>query len=193
MNLQSILDNVMRRYPHSFENSIIIGMINDIQERLFRTIYKPETAITYDLLADNPFYPILYSPENIIDVVVNGKEYPFKNIASSSQGNFYYITEDNSIGIYPTPTEDATNGLTVFRYTEPKVLTVNDLAIEPDFDKAWHMLIVYAVCQELAQLALDSNMVNVFTMQYSGVESEYNGSKKLQSYLIQEEYGGYRW
>lgn len=193
MTLQEILDNIMKKYPHSFDNSIIIGMINDIQKRLFRTIYKPDTATTYDILADNPFYPISYSPENIIDVVVNGTEYPYQNIKYDSLGRFYYITDDNSIAIYPTPTATVAGGLTVFRYKEPTVLTISSLGIEPDFDKAWHMIIVYAVCQELAQNALDSNMVNVFTSQYNGVETEYKRSKRAKPHRILDAYGGNRY
>lgn len=188
MTLQEIIDSIMRKYPHSFSNTDVVGMINIIQKQLFRTIYKPETATTYDLIVDNPFYPIDYSPQSIIDVVVGGTEYPRLNIASASLVRYYYITDDNTIGIYPTPTEDVTNGLTVFRYKEPALLTASNLSAEPDFDNAWHMMFVYAVCKELAENALDADRVNGFVMQYNSLESEYHGSVKLQTSQIQEVY-----
>lgn len=178
----------MRKYPHAFQPIDIIDMINVVQGQLFRTIYRTKTAVTYDLLADNPFYPIDYSPQNIIDVVVNGREYPSKNIASSASPCYYYIMEENTIGIFPTPTEDVINGMTVFRYREPKKLTLNDLGVEPDFDRAWHMLIVYAVCKELAENALDTNMVSAFISQYNSAESDYNGSRYIEPFEIQEVY-----
>lgn len=190
VTLQEILDSVMRKYPHSFVNADIIAIINDIQKRLFRSIYKPETATTYDLLADTPFYPIDYSPQTIIDVVVNGCEYSLQNIKYDGLSRYYYITDDNTIGLFPTPTEDATNGLTVFRYKEPTVLTTSDLGIEPEFDQAWHMMIVYAVCKELAENALDANMTNVFVTQYNGLEMEYRRTKVEQPYQIQDAFGG---
>lgn len=193
MTVQEILNAIIRKYPHSFENQVIIDMINEIQKRLFRTIYKAETATVYDLIADNPFYPIDYSPQSIIDVVVNGKEYKPKNIATSASNRYYYITEDNTIGLYPTPLEDVTSGLTVFRYAEPATLTTTDLSVEPDFDKAWHMMLVYAVCKEIAENALDSDRANGFAAQYNGLENDYYGSIKLQAFQIQEEDRGCSW
>lgn len=193
LTLQQLLDSIMKKYPHSFPNADIISMINETQKQLFRTLYKPETATTYDIIADNPFYPIDYSPQNIIEVVVNGCEYKQQNIRYGGLSHYYYITEDNTIGLFPTPEKDATNGLTVFRYKEPKELTTSDLANEPEFDQAWHMLIVYRVCKDLAEIALDANMANVFIGQYNGLETEYKRSKRAKPHRIADVYGGCRW
>jgi len=180
----------MERYPHALSPDNIINKINIEQKELFRTIYQPQTSTTYDLIADNPFYPVTYSPENIIDVVVQDVKYPYQNIKYEGQFRYYYITEDNCIGLYPTPKEDVTNGMTVFRYMEPHALTSNDLNIEPDFDKAFHMLIVYRVCKSLAEIALDANMTNVFVGQYNGLETEYKRSKRAKPVKILDVYGG---
>lgn len=190
MTLQQILDLVALKYPHGYTNDQIVSLINDIQKRLFRTMYKPTTADTYDIIADNAFYPVDYSPENIIDVVVNGEEYTYQNIQYDAVSDkYWYIEEDNSIGIYPTPTADATSGLTVFHYMEPTELSASDTSAAPDFDKAWHEIIVAHVCRQLATIAQDSVMVNNFTADVNELETAFKRSKRARPHRIQDVYG----
>jgi hypothetical protein len=189
VTLQEILDAISERYPHSLSNDNIIKKINIAQGELFRTIYKPVTSTTYDILADNPFYPVDYSPETIAEVVVNGTEYPYQDVKYDSLCQYYYIREDNCIGLYPTPTEDATSGLTVFRYEEPTALSTSDLNAIPDFDKAWQMLLVYRVLNDIAQIALDGDMANMFATQYNGLELEYKRSKRAKPHRTHDVYG----
>jgi hypothetical protein len=186
VTLQEILNMISLKYPHGYENSDIITMLNDIQRRIFRALYKPETATTYDLIADNPFYPISFSPENIIDVVIEGTEYPYQNIKYDAQSYYYYITDDNSIGIYPTPTEDVSDGLTVFHYKEPSTLV--NLSDTPELDPAWHMMLVYHVCRELAVMARD-DMVNTFIAEINELERQFNRSRQARPHRIQDVYG----
>lgn len=186
MTLQEILTMINLKYPHAYANADIITMINDIQRRIFRTLYKPITTDTYDLMADNPFYPVTFSPENIIDVVVNGTEYPYQNIKYDAQSYFYYIEQDNTIGIYPTPTEDVTNGLMVFHYKEPS--TLSSLSDIPTLDPAWHMMLVYHACRELAVMARD-DMTNTFIAEINELERQFNRSKQARPHQIQDVYG----
>lgn len=185
MNLQDILNKIALKYPHAYDNSVIIDMVNDAERRIFRTMYKPETSTTYDLIADNPFYPVTYSPENIIDVVVNGVEYPFQNQKYDAQGYFYYITEDNSIGLYPTPTETVLSGLTVFHYEEP--VDLEDMTDLPTLDVVWHMMLVYHPCRELAVMARD-DMSNTFVAEINDLERQYKKSIQARQHQIQDVY-----
>lgn len=189
MTLQEILDEIAERYPNALTNDSIVKKLNNAQNELFRTIYKPVTSTTYDIIADNPFYPIEYSPESLVDVVVNGTEYPFQNVEYDSLCQYYYVTEDNCIGLYPTPTEDAMSGLTVFHYKEPTPLSASDLNTTPDLDHVWHMLLVYRVCNDVAQIALDGDMSNVFATQYNGLELEYKRSKRAKPHKTHDVYG----
>lgn len=193
MTLQEILDEIAERYPHALSNDSIIKKLNNAQNELFRTIYKPVTTTTYDIIADNPFYPIEYSPEALIDVVVNGKEYPFQNVEYDSLHQYYYVTEDNCIGLYPTPSEDALSGLTVFHYKEATPLSTSDLSAIPDLDHAWHMLLVYRICNDVAQIALDGDMANVFATQYNGLELEYKRSKRAKPHKTHDVYRAGGW
>lgn len=188
MTLQQILEQISMRYPHSYSDAQVTSIVDEVQKRIFRTLYKPETATTYDLIADNPFYPVDYSPELIIDVVVNGTEYPFQNIKYDAQSYYYYISDDNAIGIYPTPTEDAISGLTVFHYKEPTTLSASDLNAPPDLDSAWHMMLVYNACRELSVIARD-DMVNAFIMEINEIERQFIRSRQATPHQIQDVYG----
>jgi hypothetical protein len=178
---------IQLKCPHSYDEADIITMVDDKQKRIFRTLYKPETATTYDLLADNPFYPTSFSPENIIDVVVDGEEYPYQNIKYESQSYYYYITEDNSIGLYPTPENDVTSGLTVFHYKEPN--TLSSIGDTPELDQAWHMMLVYHVCKELAMMGIREEMLAAFIAEINELERQYNRSRQARPHRIQDVYG----
>lgn len=188
MTLQEVLDTIQLKYPHAYTNAQIIMMLNDIQRRIFRTIFKRETADTMDIIANNPFYPITFSPDNIIEVVVNGEEYPSQNIKYDSQGRYHYIADDNFIGIVPTPKENVYRGLTIFHYKEPSELSADDLEAVPDLEKAWHELLVYRCCVELAEIARDGEMVNAFTVSINNIEQDFKRSKRAKPHRIQDVY-----
>lgn len=184
MTIEEILEAVSFKYNHAFSDNDLIKVINRIQKELFRKLFKPETSSIYNLVADNPFYSIDFSPQNIIKVVVGGTEYPLKTLSESATSRFYYITDSN-VGIYPTPTESQTSGLVIFRYKEPQKLTTSDMLLEPEFDSTWHMLIVYRICKELAESAMDPDMGNYFIGQINSLEEEYRGSTHMAASEIQ--------
>lgn len=190
VTLQEILKMISLKYPHNYGDPDIITMINDIQKRIFRTMYKLQTATVYDLLENEPFYPISFAPESIIDVVVNGKEYDYQNIKYQAQNCYYYLTEDNCIGLYPTPKECVTRGLTVFYYKEPNELSTNTLDASPDLNPAWHMMLVYHVCKELAEINPDKrNMVNTYIEEINELERQFYRSRPARPHRIQDVYG----
>lgn len=193
MTLQEILDAIAERYPHSFPYENIIKKINNVQKELYRTLYKPTTATETDLVADSPFYITSFSLDRIIEVVVNGEEYPKADIRNSGYDAFWYEADTNAIGIYPTPTEDIVGGLTFFRYADPTELDADNVDAMPDFPESWHMLIVYRVCKDLAEISLDGNMANVFASSYNALELEYKRSKPVKPQKIQDVYGGFNW
>jgi hypothetical protein len=188
MTLQEIINRVRMLYPPSskYGNPDIISMINDAQNRIFRTMYKPQVATVYDLEAGNPAYPAAFSPENIIDVVVNGKEYPYQNIKYAAQPYYYYVLDDYSIGIYPTPTEDITRGLKIYHDKEP--VTLNGLNDVPELDSAWHMLIVYYACRECAIIENDDK-VSKFIGEINELERQFRRSIQARPHKIQDVYG----
>ena len=186
VTLQEILNMISMKFPHYYGANEIITMVNDVQRRIFRTMYKPVITSTFDLLTDNPAYPICFPPESIVSVVVNGEEYPYQNVKYDEFDRYYYILDDNSIGIFPTPTADVTSGLTVFHYKDPATLL--DLDDVPDLDPAWHMLIVYHVCKNLAVMAKDDR-ATAFTVEINELEWEFRQSRAARPHRIKDVYG----
>ena len=191
MTLQQILDEIQEKYPHGFSNDSIIRKINQIQAELFRTIYRPITQTFYDLLADNPYYPLDFSSSKVVDVVVNGCEYPFRHVKGKDLSKYYYFTDDQTLAIFPTPTEDITDGLMVVHYKEPRTLTTSDLSLAPDFDPDYHMLLVYLVCKQLAENAKEYDVANGFAVQANQMlQSFEQGTETPDFTTIQDVYGG---
>lgn len=193
LTLQEIIDAIMERYPHAASNENIIAKLNIIQRELFRTIYKPQTSTQYDILKGVEEYEIGYSPATIMSVVVNGEEYPYGTAKDDMDGCFYYIVDDSYIGLYPTPKEDIALGLTVFRYSGPAELKADKLDAIPDLDEAYHMLLVYRVCKEMAEIALDTDMANQFITQYNSLEKSFFQSRPAKPHKIKDVYGRYCW
>lgn len=185
------MNEISEKYPHSLTNDNIIAKINTLQKELFRTIYKPIVSTQYDLLADVPFYSITYSPSKVIDIVVDGEEYESLNIKGRAASKFYWFTDDDCIALYPTPKKDIADGLTVFRYKEPEIMTSAAVNVTPDFDQDFHMLIVYRICKQLAENNKEYDIANGFITQINSLIDDFNKGKQEPDYRqIQDVYGG---
>lgn len=190
MNLQQILDEIQEKYPHALTNASVCNKLNQIQKELFRTIYKPIVIDVLEIVADSQFYLLGYSNTRIIDVLVNGVEYSEANVKGVSNTNFYWFVNDTIIGLYPTPTENSENGLTIFRYKEPTELTGSDLTVIPDFDPDFHMMLVYYACKVIAENFKDFDVANGFSMQYNSLLKSFNQTRQFAvDYQIQNVYG----
>lgn len=189
MNVQQILDEIQEKYPHGLTPTSVINKLNEIQKELFRTIYKPTAIDVLDIVAESEFYVLGYSNTRVIDVVVNGVEYVEANVKGvSPDNNFYWFIGDTIIALYPTPKEDSTEGLMIFRYKEPKALT--NVADIPDFDPDFHMMLVYYACKMIAENYKEFDVANGFTTQYNALLKSFNQAKQAGiSYQIQNVYG----
>lgn len=186
MTLGEIINMISMKYPHSYGESYVITMINDIQQRLFRTMFKLPTVATFDLLAGEPAYPIDFSADGIVSVVADGADYPNQNIKYTAQDRYYYVMDGSAVIIYPTPDEDVTEGLKVIHYKEPA--TLSGPTDTPEMDKAWHMLLVNYVCRDLAEIEGKDGQVRYFTSQISELERQYYRSKQARPHRILDVY-----
>ena len=194
LTLKEILDAIQMRYPypHGYTDQQIVSILNDVQRRIFRTLYKVESLEKQDIFANLPFYPIPCSPDAIISVSVFGHEYPHQNVKYEPQERYYYHAEQGYIGIYPTPQETVTCGLAIAYYREPQPLKVEDeedFNTIPELDSAWHDLLVERACLKLAEIARDHDMVTTFTISVNRLEDEYKRSKIARPVKIKDVYG----
>ncbi|WP_211749925.1 hypothetical protein [Paenibacillus sp. Marseille-Q4541] len=174
MTLQEILDEITEKYPHGLSNDSVIRKINQIQNELFRTTFRVNTMTQYDILSNVFAYPLPCNRTNVIDVVVNDQEYRYYDVKQTATVPFYYFTEKNDLGIYPTPTKDSSGGMIIFHNREPRKLHINMLGAEPDLDRDFHMLLVYGGLTQIAENFQDVAMVNNYTSKYNGLLQEFN-------------------
>ncbi|KAF6564530.1 hypothetical protein G9G63_10335 [Paenibacillus sp. EKM202P] len=176
MKLQEILDEIAEKYPHDLSDESVIRKINTVQNELFRTTFRINTVWQDDILSDVFIYPLPCSPTNVIDVLVNDQEYMYQDVKKGSNEPFYYFTDGDDLGIYPTPEDDCQGGLMIFYYREPAQLTVSDMNTAPDLDRDFHMLLVYGTLVQIAENFNDVAMVNNFTVRYNGLIEEFQKS-----------------
>ncbi|MFD1776653.1 phage adaptor protein [Paenibacillus rhizophilus] len=173
MNLQEILDEISEKYPHGLSNDSVIRKINQIQVELFRTTFKINTMWNDDIISDVFSYSLPCARSSVIDVLVNDCEYIYQDVKKTAGVPFYYFTDGDELGIYPTPTEDNIGGLTIFYNREPYKLTTSDLSVSPELDEDFHMLLVYGALVQIAENFNDVAMVNNYTAKYNGLIEEF--------------------
>lgn len=165
MTLEEILAEIDEKYPNEMGQITKIRKLNNLQNKLFRTVVKRTVSTSIDLIKDLGVYPISFSPSKIREIIVNGQKYPYRQLEGEATSHFFYIL-DQHIGIYPAPKEDKLDGLLVFRYQEPTPL--GNLGLSPDLDPDFHSLLVYGACKELAEAEQRYDLANGFAQQFEG-------------------------
>ncbi|GGH45921.1 hypothetical protein GCM10008014_08260 [Paenibacillus silvae] len=173
MNLQEILDEIAEKYPHGLSNDSVIRKINNVQGELFRTTYRINTMFQYDVTEGIFAYPLPCAKSNVIDVLVGDVEYLYQDVKKGANIPFYYFTEGDELGIYPTPEKDIEGGLIIFYNREPAKLTANNTNVTPDLDADFHQLLVYGALVQIAENFQDVAMVNNFASRYNGLIKEF--------------------
>lgn len=194
MNLQEILDEIAERYPHGLSNDSVIRKINFIQRQLFRTVYRVNTLAQYDIIADVFAYPLPAPRSEIIDVVVGDQEYRYYGVQGQAPCRWWYVTDADEMGIYPTPDQDIPDGLLVSYYKSPASLSTNTLSATPELDSDYHMLLVYGALVQICEVFQDTSMVNNFTQKYNDMlDDAYRVFNRLPDAPKVEEVMGGGW
>lgn len=173
MKLQEILEEIAEKYPHGLSNDSVIRKINQVQNELFRTATRVKTMAIYNLQKDVFAYTLPFPRSNLLDVVVQGREYIYQDSKKESNIPFYYFVGNDGIGIYPTPDKDVEEGLSLFYYLYPTQLSTADLKAVPDLDQDFHMLLVYGALVQITEAFNDVSMVNNYTGKYNGLLTEF--------------------
>lgn len=191
MTLQEIFDEIAEKYPHSLTNESVVRKINQVQNELFRTSFKNPTLSVYSLIKGVFAYQIPFPKSSLLEVIVNGEEYNYQSVRRQSNRPYYYFVGANVLAINPTPTEDITDGLTLFHNKYPMQVTVDGLNIVPELDEDFHMLLVYGPLVQIAESFSDVAMVNNFTSKYNGLVEEFKKTTEtMPDYLIIEDVMG---
>lgn len=160
MTYDEIIAEADERYPNGLTVESKKRKLYTKEKELFRTIYRRKTATVFDIMASQMLYPLPFHPSKIMHVIVNGKRYEYEDITNDAAEPPFVYTYEHGIGLYPTPTEDVSAGIFIFHWMEP---TGTDTSFDTDFP----MVLVYGLCADMAEEAMDTSMVNVFVMRYN--------------------------
>ena len=167
------MEEVDEKYPNDLTTASKVRKLNLLQGELFRTVLKKETSTTYDIVADQAYYPIDFDVSKLLNVLVDGDEYDHEAIEDRDAESPYYYCYENSVALYPTPTENVTAGLLLVHYLEPAILVSTNLSTIPDFDPDFHMILVYGLCIALAEADQRYDVANGFTIKYNGLVRDF--------------------
>lgn len=159
MTVQQIIDESKERHPHALLDPSCIRKLNSIQSELFRTVYKKKTFTSWDIVADLAYYPIDFDIAKVLNVLVNGEEYDWEDNNDREAEEPYAYAYENSVVLAPTPTADIDEGLKIWHYQEPAALSINSV---PDFDGDFHMILVYLLCRDAAEIEKNDQRVIFF-------------------------------
>lgn len=173
LTAQEILDEADEKYPNALTPASKVRKLNVLQGELFRTVLRKETSTTYGIVTDSAFYPLDFGVSKILNVLVDGEEYDHESIEDREAESPYYYMYENSVVLYPTPTEDVTAGLLLVHYFEPDIILESSLDVIPDFDPDFHMVLVYGLCVAMAEADQRYDLVNGFTIKYNGLLKDY--------------------
>lgn len=177
MTLTEIIAEIDEKCPNSLTSDSKVRKINKLQKKMFRTIVKNTVGTTFNLIADQAQYLLTtFHPNAIREVIVNEKTYTYRQIEAEAIGEFFYILKGTGgywIGLYPTPDENETDGMTIFHYESPTELTSSNLGATPDLDPVFHDALVYGVCQEIAEIEQRYDKAAIFKTDYENETGEF--------------------
>ncbi|MEK8206768.1 hypothetical protein NST41_14340 [Paenibacillus sp. FSL L8-0696] len=173
MILQEILDEISEKYPHGLSNDSVIRKINQVQNELFRTTFRERATAIFTLQKGVFVYTLPIPRTNVETVVVQGRTYLHQSVVNRSNIPFYYFEGKTGLGLYPTPTENIVDGLTLFYYRYPMQLSATSLTAVPELDYDFHMLLVYGALAQICEVFQDTAMVNNYTGKFNGMIDEF--------------------
>lgn len=191
MTLQDILDEIAEKYPHGLPNESVIRKINQVQNELFRTTCRVKNMAIFNLEANVFAYALPFPRSSLLSVVIQGREYTYQDTKHQSNNPFYYFIGSTGLGIYPTPTEDVENGISMFYYISPEPLVSTSLESVPELDPDFHLLLVYGALVQICESFNDVAMVNNYTAKYNGLVEEFHkANDETPDYLVIEDVMG---
>ena len=202
MLLSEIVAKIIEKYAAAAGRTptSLIGTADILQKRIYRQL-KKENFDSYDLLTDQPTYPITMKTTDIFQVDVSSGtdnkfcSYPLRKASDiiNAHSQYHYFISDPSVGdwvgIHPLPTDSNTT-MVIYYYEVPPTLNPALLSTTPLLDENYHMMLVYGVCKEIAEDYRDSDSADGFAIQYNALENELFGIiQRTERPTVQNEMG----
>lgn len=173
LTVGEILTEIIEKVSHNLSDESIIRKINELQKEIFRKYSRVATVEKINMKTGFGLYTLPCPLSNFIEVLVEGKEYKYRNLYEKDDIDQFYYSIKNALGIYPTPKKDLDNGILVYFWKQPVKLTVNDMDIYPELDADFHLLLVYGICMDIEQ---DDKKSAKFAVKYHTLLKELKDS-----------------
>lgn len=150
MKLKDIIQDADLYMPNALSNEQKVRYFNQIQRQLYRDFPAALQAEHFITEPGISLYSLSVQPENVVNVYIDGKEYPLKFSQDSNSGEGYMFLNDE---LFVQPTPQSTKNAYILYKGEPWDMSVNDLEIEPVFLKDYHELFSLGIAQKIALIS----------------------------------------
>lgn len=190
-SIQTILNDVLLRYRHSYTNDQILVWGNEEQRELFEVLELDSVPFAFTTVADMYLYPIPDGVEKdrikVMTIQVNDNpdylELPFRENDNRQYADissyWYTILEDNFyINVPGTPVD----GRTVYIYCDqqPEDMSSLNLGVEPAVPVRYQELLKLGILKRIAASRKDATWFNNFEMIYQDKLSQMQEKMSLQ-------------
>jgi hypothetical protein len=184
MTVQEMLDELQLKYPHAYTNTQVVNRFDRLQKRLFRYL-NTLTYATTTTVNGTATYATTLDSRQIRKVTVDGIDYEYWTPEQDKLARYWYWQGGN-INLFPTPNR---SGLTIeiWGYKVPATLSVGSLAVTPDLESDYHMILVYGVAKEIAEDQRDGSMAVAMATAYNDYYTEMmQNYQNAESYVVKE-------
>lgn len=146
MKLKEIFEDADLYMPNALSTTQKLRYYNQIQRSLYRdfpALVMSELFMTVPGLAS---YGIAVQPEHVLNVYIDGKEYPLKSLDDPKHKKGYFFL-NGELTFHPTP-DTSLEGTIVYN-AEPIDVTESDLDGEPVFLKDFPEIFILGIAQKM--------------------------------------------
>ncbi|WP_127532738.1 phage adaptor protein [Paenibacillus kobensis] len=173
LTIAQIINEANERYPNGLTVESQLVKINEREKYLMRTKFRTKTSTIIDITAGQFLYPLEFSKNKIIWAIVNGRKYDYEEIDDDTAPPPFLYTYQNALGLYPTPPETVEGGILLYHYAEPKTYTLADMSEYPSFDPDFHMIHVFGLCADMAEIDQAFDVANGYLARSEGLLDDY--------------------
>lgn len=147
MLLSEVVEEITEKSPINLSPASIVRKVSQLRKQIIRNYCSDIDESALDLEEGLAQYPLPCSQDRIKEVTVKGCRYDRGSLGDSVPCQYYYILNE-TIGIYPTPTETVEEGILIFHAKNPTDLTLGDMNDEAGLNE-YDMLLVWGVLQDV--------------------------------------------
>lgn len=146
MKLKDIFEDADLYMPNALSTAQKVRYYNQLQRSLYRDFPTAVSSLSFSTTAGVTAYTVAVQPEQIMNVSIDGREFPLKSV-DDSKNKIGYFFMDGKLNIHPTP--DSPKSGSIVYESEPTDVTESDLNNEPPFLKDYPEIFILGIAQKM--------------------------------------------